>query len=251
MRKIDIEIGKKYGRLTILNKEGFKTYLSGQRKEIVLCECECGNLKKFIFHEIKSGDTKSCGCFRKEIVSKHGLYNSKEYKTWKRIIQICTNPKNPDYFLYKQNNIGLYPKWLDFNTFLKDMGKTYKNMIFSRIDKLGNFEPKNCEWATGKKETGRRYIKDRTLLKQTNDRKGDSLSVEYRYKTLDRDNRKCKINNNECNGKLEVHHIFNWRDYPELRYDLNNLITLCHHHHPRGKKNESRLSPYFIELIKQ
>jgi len=40
------------------------------------------------------------------------------------------------------------------------------------------------------------------------------------------------------------------RDYPELRYEVNNGITLCHFHHPRKINDEMKLSPYFQELIK-
>jgi len=33
-------------------------------------------------------------------------------------------------------------------------------------------------------------------------------------------------------------------------YEVNNGITLCHFHHPRKRKDEIKLSPYFMELIK-
>lgn len=58
-----------------------------------------------------------------------------------------------------------------------------------------------------------------------------------------------KINNKDCEGKLEAHHILSWKDYPELRYDINNGITLCHAHHPKKRAEEKRLSPYFMELV--
>jgi hypothetical protein len=64
-----------------------------------------------------------------------------------------------------------------------------------------------------------------------------------------RDNWKCRISNNDCKGHLESHHILNWVDYPELRYDINNGITLYVAHHPRKWAEEKRLSPYFMELV--
>lgn len=64
-----------------------------------------------------------------------------------------------------------------------------------------------------------------------------------------RDNWKCKMTNCDCKGRLEAHHILNWIDYPELRYELNNGITLCQAHHPRGRAKEKRLIPTFLELV--
>lgn len=64
-----------------------------------------------------------------------------------------------------------------------------------------------------------------------------------------RDNFKCKIANPDCCGRLEVHHILSWHEYPELRYKINNGITLCHAHHPRKRAEEKRLVPTFQELV--
>jgi hypothetical protein len=53
----------------------------------------------------------------------------------------------------------------------------------------------------------------------------------------------------ECLGKIEAHHILRWKDYPELRYDINNGITLCHFHHPRTKQMETKSTPIFRKLV--
>lgn len=64
-----------------------------------------------------------------------------------------------------------------------------------------------------------------------------------------RDHWKCKIADKKCSGRLEAHHILSWKDYPELRYEVNNGITLCLAHHPRKRAEEKRLSSYFQRLI--
>lgn len=72
---------------------------------------------------------------------------------------------------------------------------------------------------------------------------------EWRLKVYKRDNFKCKINDKECKGKLEAHHILTWSEFPQLRYEINNGITLCHAHHPRKRAEEKRLAPVFFELV--
>ena len=37
--------------------------------------------------------------------------------------------------------------------------------------------------------------------------------------------------------------------WPELRYDINNGITLCHFHHPIVREEEKRLIPTYKELV--
>ena len=82
------------------------------------------------------------------------------------------------------------------------------------------------------------------------DRRCSAYAV-WRKLVWERDGFSCKILNVACSGRIEAHHILGWTDYPELRYEVNNGITLCHFHHPRKRNDEMRLSPYFKELIKQ
>ena len=97
-------------------------------------------------------------------------------------------------------------------------------------------------------ESSPRWIKDRTKLSNYGKKNGFEYA-KWRKEVYTRDNWKCKINNGDCIGRIEAHHILNWKDFPKLRYDINNGITLCHYHHPLKWKEEERLSPYFKELI--
>lgn len=93
------------------------------------------------------------------------------------------------------------------------------------------------------------WKKDRSSLKDdSKDRKGQ-LHREWSKSVKNRDKWVCRIADVKCNGKLEAHHILGWKSHPELRYKINNGITLCHAHHPRKREDESKLSPYFQKLV--
>lgn len=108
---------------------------------------------------------------------------------------------------------------------------------------------------TGKKrphisgEKSHWWIKDRTKIKISDKFKEDANYKIWRKEVYAKDSWKCKIFNSDCKGRIEAHHILNWKDYPELRYEINNGITLCHAHHPRGRKKEAELSPYLKSLV--
>jgi hypothetical protein len=72
---------------------------------------------------------------------------------------------------------------------------------------------------------------------------------EWRTAVFERDNWKCRIADINCDGQLQAHHILRWSEYPELRYVINNGITLCVAHHPRKRAEEKRLAPKFFELV--
>lgn len=95
---------------------------------------------------------------------------------------------------------------------------------------------------------GYAWKEDRSTLCKKQER-NDSFYQDWRRQVWLRDNFKCKIANPDCNGRIEAHHILPWRDHVELRYIINNGITLCHFHHPRRREDEKRLSPYFQDLV--
>lgn len=103
-----------------------------------------------------------------------------------------------------------------------------------------------------KNRTGEKHfawITNRTELVKSEKKHLDCQYRDWMKGVKDRDSWKCKISNSDCDDRLEAHHILNWVDYPELRYKLNNGITLCHAHHPRGRVKEKRLVSEFQELV--
>ena len=59
-------IGKKFGRLTVINRA--ETDKKGVWWN---CQCECGNIKQIRTDHLKKGDTVSCGCKSKETLIKY------------------------------------------------------------------------------------------------------------------------------------------------------------------------------------
>lgn len=96
------------------------------------------------------------------------------------------------------------------------------------------------------------WIADRSKLAKLsngNEYRNSPAYKEWSRGVRNRDGWKCKISNDDCCGRLEAHHILGYSEHPELRYSLNNGITLCHAHHPRVRSEEKRLSPYFQSLV--
>jgi len=115
-------------------------------------------------------------------------------------------------------------------------GTIRENMSLAKIGKY-----------TGEKHWN--WIKDRSLLKDDSKERGGQFHKEWSRLVKIRDKWKCKILDEHCNGRIEAHHILSWRDYPELRFNINNGIALCHAHHPRKRAEEKRLSLYFMDLV--
>lgn len=143
------------------------------------------------------------------------------------------------------------PSKLAIENSIKNKPKGENHYLF------GKKRPLTLEWRkkigdSNKGEKNGRWISDRSKLKTSGNSNLDRRSSAYsnwRREVWKRDNFKCKINNSNCLGRLETHHILGWTEYPELRYDINNGITLCHAHHPRKRAEEKRLVSTFTELV--
>lgn len=97
-------------------------------------------------------------------------------------------------------------------------------------------------------EDNHNWISNRSLLVPTRG-KDNREYREWSRSVKNRDNWNCMISDENCNGRLEAHHILPWANYPELRYETNNGITLCQYHHPHKKDDVINLAPTFQKLV--
>lgn len=73
MGKIKDLTGKRYGRLTVLNLAS----IDSKGRTRWLCKCDCGNLKDVLSGSLTSGNVRSCGCYRKELIGVQGTKRKK------------------------------------------------------------------------------------------------------------------------------------------------------------------------------
>lgn len=115
-------------------------------------KCHCGNEFEARASNIKSGNTKGCGCLRGGLV-KHGLSSTKEYSCWLGMRNRCCNQKSPDYENYGGRGINVCARWINsFENFYSDMRDCPEGFSLDRIDVNGNYEPGNCRWADNSKQ---------------------------------------------------------------------------------------------------
>lgn len=77
----------------------------------------------------------------------------------------------------------------------------------------------------------------------------DPLYKTWRKNVYKRDKYQCRWPNCNCKRKLNAHHIRRWADFPHLRFDLNNGITLCKTHHDLIKGMEDAYSSSFFMIL--
>ena len=152
--------GQKFGRLTVVERAKNKG-----KETMWLCVCDCGKTLIAQGNNLKSGHTKSCGCYNSEITTirnyKHGKRKTTVYNTWNNMRRRCYEKANAKYPSYGGRGITVCDEWKNsFEAFYDDVSKLphfgEKGYSLDRIDNDGNYEPTNVRWATAKQQANNR-----------------------------------------------------------------------------------------------
>ena len=205
--------GQKFGRLIVLErsnicKKGHTTFC--------LCQCNCGNKRIISYTSLKRGNTKSCGCYNKEMSSqriiklftKHNMSETRIYHIWEGMKARCYNKNDNSYKNYGGRGIKICKEWKhDFLNFYNwAMANGYKeNLTIDRINVNGNYEPENCRWVNmiiqNNNTTNNRKITYKNKIYTISEL---SRLLKINYRTL-----YSRINNNWSENELSLKANYN------------------------------------------
>jgi hypothetical protein len=158
--KKQIKEGDKFNRLVVLKK-------SETNKRYFLVKCVCGTIKYVRGDHLCTGKIQSCGCLRKETISKmsttHGRSKDSIYRSWSAMMYRCHNKKDKRFYDYGGRGITVCLEWHSFPNFVKDMGeKPFNGAQIERINNNHGYSKQNCKWAS-RKENQRNMRSSRFL----------------------------------------------------------------------------------------
>lgn len=160
------EIGNTYGRLTVIEFAGTKSANRGKsRLAMWKCACECGATTVVNGHDLRRGNTTSCGCFKRDRLAfantLHGDSRkgktTRLYRIYANINSRCTNPNVSEFSHYGgkgvRNEFASYEdfkKWAFANGYYEQAEGTPNSEMLSidRIDPNKSYCPENCRWVS-------------------------------------------------------------------------------------------------------
>lgn len=201
----DAFVGLTFGRLKVIKLIWIQLSPVKRRRK-AQCQCDCGTECLVNPTELEMGDTRSCGCFRRE-------------RTIERCLEDLTGKR--------------FGKLIATERVIK-RGKSYWRCRCDcggdaevYISKLTTGETRSCGCICRAK--GKDHFNwDVTIPEQDRLMKRGSvknpLYEEWRKKVYQRDGYTCQLTGQR--GDLVAHHLYAWNRYPDKRYDPDNGVTL-------------------------
>lgn len=211
--------GQKFGRLTALSLTSERSV----RGEVYwACLCDCGNTTKVIKSRLNGGRVHSCGCLAKEVTSRR--QSSSGYvlngESFGRLIVIEEVGKH----------LGYGRMWRCECVCGNKTNVSARDLVGGRVKSCGC---KQIEHATrlGLSNTGKdnpAYDHNLTDEQRSTNRfhRTSSEAKKLRLQTLERDGVRCKSCDRN-HDKLVAHHIESFADNVDVRFDIDNMATLC------------------------
>jgi hypothetical protein len=237
MKKIRINItGQQFGRWTV------KAYAyTKDNRAYWRCVCDCGNERVVRSSDLRNSKSQSCGC------SHIGKTLSEE--TCKKISETNKGENNP-----------MFGKVFS-EEHRRKLSESRKGRIFSEETKRKISESLKGKTASPEICKKRSELAKTRLGKLNPNWRGGISKIKYqrltndyknwRQQVFERDHFTCRC----CGGwhthlkhkpnTLNAHHIKPFNDYPELRFDVNNGVTLCIYCHRFIRSKEEMYFNYW------
>ena len=203
-------VGANFGQLIVQSL--IWTYQkSGKRRRKALCVCSCGTIRDYSISDLERGDTRSCGCLQKKTIFDRCFEDLTNKKYGRLLVMEYAGP-------HRQGG----SQW----KCLCICGKT--TIVKAVRLKSGMTTSCGCYQKCRGSEHWN-YDHSKSVIDRENSKRGKIKDIRYddwRKAVFERDNYTCQLTGIR-GGKLVSHHLYSWNDHKELRYVVDNGITIC------------------------